>query len=611
MSTRFQEEPLLKSVQEPFKMCGLTFMAVMACAFGTVCGLPAYGQSPHVRRQPDSSQIRQVQATYDARRALDPRIQSMPRSERRLEVIEGRSQLVITERRIRRIAWSDPRIIDVVQFSENEISILGLEQGTTDLWFWFEEADGETSSQPLMYTVTTIRDPSLDENRRIEFGRIERKLALLYPNSKVYLIPMSQKIIVRGQARDSAEAAKILNIIRDEVILQDDGFLGVLGQGNVANSDLTTDDLSDYFSSVIIDELEVPGDFQVSIRVRIAELSRSQLRRLGIDWRVIFDNGAQRITQTLSNGIPTLTGIFEAGDISVIVDALASNGSARVLEDARLVTMSGEPAAFLSGGEFAVPTVVGIGGAQGQQTSFRGFGTSIIATPTIIDNDLIRMQIVPELSKINDSNSVGGIPGLDVRRVQTRVELREGQTIVLGGLFSRREQAEVSRIPLLGELPVLGNYLFNAKQATEDENEVLIIVTPEIVRPMDPDQVPPLPGWYVTHPNDHDLYKYNRIEGNPDMGNYEILPYGNGQGYGQDVGYNFYQPSPYSQSHQTQQFGTEQVPSNAHPTEIPVPPNDGTTSFRPMTPSHSGHTLPGMAPISTEVSRQYRSDSNR
>lgn len=611
MSTRFQEKPLSKSVQEPFKVRGLTFVAVMACACGALCNLSAYAQSPHSGKHIDSSQIRQVQATYDARRALDPRIQSMPRSERRLEVIEGRSQLVITERRIRRIAWSDPRIIDVVQFSENEISILGLELGTTDLWFWFEEADGETSSQPLMYTVTTIRDPSLDENRRIEFGRIERKLALLYPNSKVYLIPMSQKIIVRGQARDSGEAAKILNIIRDEVILQDDGFLGVLGQANVGtvtNNGLNSDDLNDYLSSVIIDELEVPGDFQVSIRVRIAELSRSQLRRLGIDWRVIFDNGAQRITQTLSNGIPTLTGIFEAGDISVIVDALASNGSARVLEDARLVTMSGEPAAFLSGGEFAVPTVVGIGGAQGQQTSFRGFGTSIIATPTIIDNDLIRMQIVPELSKINDSNSVGGIPGLDVRRVQTRVELREGQTIVLGGLFSRREQAEVSRIPLLGELPVLGNYLFNAKQATEDENEVLIIVTPEIVRPMDPDQVPPLPGWYVTHPNDHDLYKYNRIEGNPDMGNYEVLPYGNGQGYGQDVGYNFYQPTPHSPS---QQYRPEQAPTNSEPVEIPVPPTSGPTTFRPIAPGPSGHTLPGMAPISTGANSQYRSSTNR
>ena len=531
---------------------------------------PTQGRRPQQfsetqRRQ----QIQQTQATYDARRALDRRIHAMPRSERKLEVIENRSQLVLTEKRIRRIAWSDPDIIDVVQFSENEISILGLDLGTTDLWLWFEEEDGQDSRQPLMYVVSTIRDPSLDEQRRLLFGRIERKLALLYPNSKIYLIPMSQKILVRGQAKDAREAAKILNIVRDEVVAQDDEFFAAVAQAGGGNAvdNFGLNQGNNFFDNFIIDELEVPGEFQVSVRVRIAEISRSQLRRLGIDWEVIFDSGAQRVTQTLSDGLPTLTGVFEAGDISVIVDALASNGSARVLEDARLITMSGEPAAFLSGGEFAVPTIVGIGGAQGQQTSFRGFGTSIITTPTIIDDDLIRLQIVPELSAVNGNNAVGGIPGVDVRRVQTRVELREGQTIVLGGLFSRVQTSEVTRIPLISEIPVVGEYLFHAKQATEDETEVLIIVTPEIVRPMDPDQVPPLPGWYVTHPNDIDFYKYNRTEGNPDMGNYQLLPYGNGQGYGQDVGYNFYNPVP----HDSQYAQPTPQPVNQQPQFQPQP----------------------------------------
>ncbi|MGE4003420.1 MAG: type II and III secretion system protein, partial [Planctomycetaceae bacterium] len=173
------------------------------------------------------------------------------------------------------------------------------------------------------------------------------------------------------------------------------------------------------------------------------------------------------------------------------------------------------------------------------------FGSSIIATPTVVDDDLIRLQIIPELSAINNANSVGGVPGVDVRRVQTVVELREGQTIVLGGLFSRRQQTEVTRIPLLGEIPVIGTYLFNTKQATEDETEMLIVVTPEIVRPMDPEDVPPLPGFYVTHPDDFDLYKFNRTEGNPDLGHYRVLPYGNGNGYGENVGFGFYNPDYY------------------------------------------------------------------
>lgn len=556
--------------------------------------IPAPGQN---YSQPHSAEIQQVQATYDARRALDSRIRAMPKSERKLDVIHNRSQLVITDKRVTRIAFSDPSIIDVVQFSANELSILGTGLGTTDLWLWFEE-EGREITEPLMYVVTTIRDPDLEDRRRIEYGRIERKLQLLYPNSKVYLIPMSRKIIVRGQAKDPAEAAMIMSVIRGEVVAQSDSLLGNdfanggggNGFGNGLNDNFNN--RNDRFSSLIVDELQVPGEFQVNVRVRIAELSRSQLRRLGVDWSVIFNEGATTISQTLTGGGGTLTGIFEGGDVNVMIDALASNGSARVVEDARLVTLSGQSAAFLSGGEFAVPTVVGIGGAQGQQTSFRGFGTSIITTPTVIDDDLIRLTIVPELSSVNSGNSVGGIPGLNVRRVQTQVELREGQTIVLGGVFSRREAAEVTRIPFLGEIPHIGNYLFNAKQATEDENEILIIVTPEIVRPMDADQTPPLPGWNVTHPDDIDFYKYNRIEGNPDLGYYQLLPYGNGQGHGQDVGYNFYNPAPASGQiapHQTN-GQIQPTPSGQPQYQQPIQqaPYGGQQNYIPPTPQQYG-----------------------
>lgn len=533
---------------------------------------PAYGQQVYGQQvmvtpvsvsqptipQPGVSQaggIQQVQLSTDPRRPLDRRIEAMPRADQKLEVIHHRSQLMVTKSAIRRMAWSDPTLLDVVQFSPTEISLIGVAQGTTDLWLWFEGQE-----QPLMYVVTVIRDPSLDEQRNLNYGRIERKLSLLYPNSKVYLIPISRKIIVRGQARDAEEAANIMQLVRGEVIAQE-GFLqngldaGVGGAGGFGGGiqgggglgfpgDFNNGLMNNGFSSLIIDELRIPGEFQISINVRIAEIQRSQLRRYGVDWNAIINNGAVSLGASLGAGGPTLTGVFDSGNFTILIDALASNGVAKILDDARVTTLSGQPAAFLSGGEFAVPTIIGVGGAQGQSTSFRGYGTSIICTPTLLDNDLIRLQIVPELSQLNNAGAVGGIPGLNVRRVQTRVELREGQTIALGGVFSRRESAEVSRIPFLGEIPVVGTWLFNTKKATEDENELLIIVTPEIVRPMDADQVPPLPGWYSTHPNNHDLFKYNRIEGNADLGNYQLLPYGNGQGYGQDVGYNFFNPTP-------------------------------------------------------------------
>jgi pilus assembly protein CpaC len=96
---------------------------------------------------------------------------------------------------------------------------------------------------------------------------------------------------------------------------------------------------------------------------------------------------------------------------------------------------------------------------------------------------------------------------------------------------------------LLGEIPVVGEFLFHTKRATEDENELILLASPEIVRAMDAEQVPPLPGHYVTHPDDIDFYKLNRIEGNPDLGHYQLLPFGNGQGPAHDVGHNFYNPA--------------------------------------------------------------------
>ncbi|MBX3437930.1 MAG: pilus assembly protein N-terminal domain-containing protein [Planctomycetaceae bacterium] len=480
----------------------------------------------------------------------DRRIHLVPKAEQELDVIQHRSQLIHTSARVRRIHIADPSVLEVIQFSEYEFSLLGVAIGTTDLTFWFEG-----SAEPLLYVAHVIRDPSLDDQRRLDYGKIERKLALLYPNSKVYLIPMSRKIIVRGQAKDAEEAARIMQIVRGEVLAQDGAlFAGYAGNGNVpieptggrggfGNGYGGAGGYGvDLLSSFVVNELQVPGEFQVMLRVRIAELNRSQLRRLGIDWAVIWNDARHVVAQTFAATAPILTGLFENGEIAVLLDALASNGSAKIMEDSVVITMSGNPASFLSGGEFAVPNTIGNNGVLVGTTTFRGFGSSIIATPTVVDDDLIRLQVIPELSAINSANSVGGIPGVDVRRVQMTVELREGQTIVLGGLFARRQQSEVTRIPLLSEIPLVGRHLFSTRQATEDETEMLIVVTPEIVRPMDPEEVPPMPGFYVTHPDDIDFCKLNRTEGTPDLGHYRLLPYGNGNGYGENVGFGYHNP---------------------------------------------------------------------
>jgi len=218
---------------------------------------------------------------------LPEQISAMPSISRTLDVVQHRSQLIVARSNLVRSAIADPAIIEVAQYSPNELAIIGLQVGTTTLTLWFDK-----SREPLIYLVNTVRDPSVDERRRTDFSKLERKLALLFPNSKVYLIPFSGKIVVKGQAHDSEEAATILQIIRGEVI----GSQGSPSpqQPRMAagcpTCQQTPNRPADPPTDSIVNMLEIPGEFQVMLRVRIAELERSELRRMGVDLtHLLFD----------------------------------------------------------------------------------------------------------------------------------------------------------------------------------------------------------------------------------------------------------------------------------------------------------------------------------
>jgi pilus assembly protein CpaC len=489
--------------------------------------------------------------------AIPAQIQALPDIQAKMKVVHRRSQLLVGKHNISRTAVADGGVVEVVQYSENELAIIGQGIGQTTVTLWFDDG-----SEPLIYLVEVIRDPSLDEQRRHDYGKLEKKLALMFPNSKVYLIPFSNKIIVKGQARDSEEATRILDIIRGEVITQNGGLVGPQpGNGNGGGTfyDITGFNPNgsggygngwgnwnpmDQWSNMIVNMLEVPGEFQVSIRVRIAELNRSELKRMGVSFNFVVNEDAAQIASVLAGGASTVSGVFSAGDINVLVDALSANGHATLLAEPILVCESGHSAAFNSGGDFAVPTTVGVQGVGAIATQFRGFGVSLTVTPTIIDKDLIRLQISPEFSELNSANSVNGIPGTNLRRVTTTVKLREGQTIALAGLFSRQTRSEIARIPFLGEIPLIGPIAFSNKRASADEKELLILATPEIVRAMEADEVPPVPGYEVTHPNDKEFFIHGMTAGAPDQRVHQLAPYGHANGRGIEVGYSQYNPPP-------------------------------------------------------------------
>lgn len=493
---------------------------------------------------------RLVQNSADSARQLHHLIESMPTYQDDLELIERRSQLMITRANVVRFHIADPAILDIVQYTPKELSLLGLARGSTTLHMWFEGYN-----EPVIYLVKTVRDPELNNQRKIDYGKLEQNINRLYPNSKVYLIPMSWKIIVRGQARNQLEAAHILATIRGEIINQDGALFGAngvapggyTGIGGVGGGDFLYGGFGAFgnlASSFIINELTIPGEFQINLRVRLAELNRSQARNMGIDLNVLFANARQAVFTSLGVGTAaTIGGVFENGQIGVALNWLASNGTAKILVEPQVVTLSGRSAQLLAGGEFAVPTTVGINGAAGQTTSFRGYGTSLLVTPTVDDRDNIRITSIAEYSNLDTASAVNGIPGTVTRRVATTVEMREGQTFAIAGLLSHKQVTQVTRIPYLGDIPKVGPLLFSSKRATQEENELLILITPEIVRPMDAHEVPPVPGFEVTHPQDHEFYKYNMTEGMPDMGYYQLPPYGSGS-VGTNVGYQHFNPGP-------------------------------------------------------------------
>jgi pilus assembly protein CpaC len=205
--------------------------------------------------------------------------------------------------------------------------------------------------------------------------------------------------------------------------------------------------------------------------------------------------------------------VLDRDEIKLTLEAIASNSYSKILAEPNLVTLSGRPAYFIAGGEFAVPVVVGLEGVATQTTNFRGFGTQVTFIPTVLDKDRFRLQVAPSLSSVNWDNAVDGIPGLDTRAVTTTVDLREGQWLAIAGLLQDQQEGGKSRVPLVGDVPYV-NALFSNKRVKRDETELLVLVSPELVHPLEAEEAPAiLPGMEVTEPSDWGFYFQGRIEG--------------------------------------------------------------------------------------------------
>lgn len=247
----------------------------------------------------------------------------------------------------------------------------------------------------------------------------------------------------------------------------------------------------------------ITGGTQVNLQVRIAEVSRTMSRSFGFNWGAIFNNGSIAVG-LLTGRSPVTSGFGDftrdpsvsqlgsiglgyhsnSANISALIDALQAQGLVTILAEPNLTATSGETASFLAGGEFPVPVAQSLNQIT---IEWKHFGVSLDFTPTVLDAGRISIKVRPEVSQLSDQGAVTinnvKVPSIAVRRAETTVELASGQSFAIAGLFQNNASSNVQRFPWLGDIPIFGA-LFRSSSFTHNESELVIIVTPYIVRPV-------------------------------------------------------------------------------------------------------------------------------
>lgn len=472
--------------------------------------------------------------------------------EAELSVAVGATKLIETRRSLLRIAVANPTIADVEILSDQPdsrlINLYGRSFGNTTVTFW--DADNRA--------VTFIVRVTLDTKD------LESRITQAFPGAVIHIRQVGPQVILEGQVRDSKTMSEVLQIVNSE--LRNSGGLktqaggaggmpqgaggagmpGSMGGGAGGPAGMM-------LSANIINRVHVPGPRQVMLHVKIAELNRTAIRQLGVSWLDTKNNallastigGAANITslgaatQTAStnlrgNLLPVgstwqsgataantgnLFGIFNAAQFNLFVNALRSNALAKVLAEPTLMTLDGQPARFLAGGLFPYPVPQSSsipGGTAVVTVQFANFGAILSFLPNILANDVIRLDVEPVFSQLDFGQGTtingGAVPAIDQRSARTVVELREGQTLAIAGLLQTRANNTTVRIPILGDIPIVGP-LFSNNRVEMQETELVVLVTPELVSPMESNEVPPAPGDRVYQPNDYEFYFLGRIEG--------------------------------------------------------------------------------------------------
>lgn len=458
------------------------------------------------------SNLAHAQVDRETAQKIDRIISGVTDPESELLIERGFSRIITFHENVLRASVADPSVVEIVLLGPQEVELIGKSVGATSVAIWV----GQKEAPELLSFASNVVPPKRNEAELKErIQRLETEVSHLFPNSTIRLHYIADKLIVRGQARDAEEATQVMAILRRGQGGSNQGLGGgaVVTAGQAADISPGDEQLG-VPGLEVVSLLKVPGEHQVMLKVRIAEIKRAAARKMAADFDAeVGDFLFGTAFGASANAL--ISGTFGSDSFEVVLEALEQYKVAKILAQPTLVTMSGRPATFISGGEFAVPTVVGISGAEAATTEFRGYGTLLNFTPTVLDKDRIRLDVNPQFSTLNSDTSVNGIFGVDTRSASTTVELREGQVLAIAGLTQTQQAGETSRLPGVGRWPVVGT-LFGNRSATSSETELLVVVSPEIVHAVNAEDAPVLfPGMAVTEPTDSEFFLRNRVEGRP------------------------------------------------------------------------------------------------
>jgi pilus assembly protein CpaC len=379
-----------------------------------------------------------------------------------LKVEAGKGRLIRLDRPAATVFIADPKVADVQVKSPTLVYVLGKAPGATSLF--------ALDAREQMIANLAV-------NVGIDTARLSAALKRHAPNSQIEVESVDGALILTGKAGSSAEGADALRIAAQFVP----------GEGEAR-------------AGRLINRLSVEQTNQINLRVRVVEVSKDAREQIGVNWESAFQIGGTVFGLATGRDVvdPAVASLFKrpqqgdavgasyrngSTDINVVVDLLKEKGLVKVLAEPNLTAISGEPASFLAGGEYPIPVA-----AEDRRVTleYKQFGVSLAFVATVLDGGRINLNVRPEVSQLSEVGAVTyndiTVPALTTRRAETTVELGSGQSFAIAGLLQNTSNDIVRKMPGLGDIPVLGQ-LFRSKEFQKNESELVIIVTPYLVKP--------------------------------------------------------------------------------------------------------------------------------